>query len=252
MALKNRIPAVARGARNAGPGEIAIVGVTREMLERDDLRRSILEQDPGAKVLSDVELLESIDHTLAAAPQQVETTSGIWVFGYGSLLWNPCLDIIESRAARLYGFHRDCCLRETDGRGSPQLPGVTLALTAGGSCNGVSLRVAPSNLHRELLLLWRREMVTDVYVPRWVRMWTSGGAFIGIAFTVNREHPAYLGQLSEESIARFIASGRGHLGKCIEYFDALWGQLEAHGIRDHALGRLHRMAHRLCGDSLRR
>jgi cation transport protein ChaC len=224
------------------------------MLERDDLRRSILEQDPGAEVLADAELLESIDHTLAAGPRQVETSSGVWVFGYGSLLWNPCLDTIESRKARLYGFHRDCCLRETDGRGSPRLPGVTLALSAGGSCNGIALRVTPDNLHRELLLLWRREMVTNVYVPRWVRMWTSSGAIFGIAFTVNREHPAYLGQLPAESIARYIASGRGHLGACIDYFDALRDQLSVHGIRDQGLDRLHRIAqaHHFRGGSSRR
>ena len=65
----------------------------------------------------------------------------LWVFGYGSLIWNPAFNFAEKRPAKIYGFHRSFCLHLTIGRGSPEAPGLMLALDRGGSCNGMTFRI---------------------------------------------------------------------------------------------------------------
>ena len=77
-----------------------------------------------------------------------------WVFGYGSLMWNPAFHHAEQRAARLAGWHRSFCFWNTFGRGSPENPGLTLALESGGSCLGVALRIAAADVRSELGVLW--------------------------------------------------------------------------------------------------
>lgn len=222
---------------------LAAHGITREMLEGDVLRQVIEAQSPAAHVLDDCEHRQSIECTLAGRPPGAEADPALWVFGYGSLPWNPCIDLVDRCPVRVHGFHREFCLWETDGRGSPDHPGLTLALAPGGACRGIALRVDPDNLRRELLLLWRREMVTNVYCPRWVRMRANGRVIDGVAFVVNRSHPAYTGRLSDARIAQLVANGRGPLGPCIEYLDRTVDQLEVHGISDSHLKRVRELAH---------
>ena len=217
-------------------------GVTREMLEEDQLRQAILERNPSAPVLDDRALTESLEQTLQARPDASTPEEGLWVFGYGSLPWNPCIDVARQTHARVYGFHRDFCLWDTEGRGGRDRPALTLALAPGGACHGVALQVPPRNLRRELLLLWRREMVTNVYVPRWVRMRCVDGVRHGVAFVVNRAHAAYSGRLAETEVARLVASGEGPLGPCLEYLERTVVQLDEHGIHDRRLARIHALA----------
>lgn len=209
--------------------------ITRELLESNRLGEMILANSPGTRVLDDAALQRSIEHALAQRPPEVD---GVWVFGYGSLPWNPCVEVAERRTVHVHGYHRDFCLAETEGRGSPEWPGLTLALAPGGACRGIGLRIPERGLHHELLLLWRREMVTDVYRPRWVRMRTGEGALDGIAFVVNRAHPAYLGRLSDQDLARRIATGHGPMGRCADYLERTVEVLEQHGIHDRHLAHL--------------
>ena len=220
-------------------------GVTREMLEADELRVAIVERNPSALVLDDRALTESIEQTLQARPARAVPEEGLWIFGYGSLPWNPCIDVARQAHARVYGFHRDFCLWDTEGRGGRDRPALTLALAPGGACHGVALQVPPRNLRRELLLLWRREMVTNVYVPRWVRMRCRDRVRHGVAFVVNRAHAAYSGRLPEEEVARLVASGEGPLGSCLEYLERTVAQLDEHGIHDRRLARIHALAARV-------
>ena len=65
----------------------------------------------------------------------------LWVFGYASLLWNPGFEVAESRPARLNGYHRSFCMKSIHHRGTPEDPGLVLALDAmeGASCDGLAL-----------------------------------------------------------------------------------------------------------------
>jgi len=214
-------------------------GITRELLEADGLRRALLAHNPDAEVFDDDHLRASIERTLALAPpDSAPEAEGVWVFGYGSLPWNPCIEVAAQAPALVHGYHRDFCLWDIEGRGSRQSPGLTLALAPGGACHAIALRIPPAPLRYELLLLWRREMVTNVYEPRWVRMRMQGGAVAGIAFVVNRSHPAYTGRLTEQRVAHMLASGEGPLGRAVEYIERTMAQLRAHGLDDRRLARI--------------
>src|SRR5262245_40796126 len=91
-----------------------------------------------------------------------------WVFGYGSLMWNPAIKWAERRVARLEGFRRSFCFWTPLGRGTPQLPGLMLALEAGGDCTGIAWRIAADDVEEEFRILWNREMLSGVYRAAWV------------------------------------------------------------------------------------
>ena len=101
--------------------------------------------------------------------------SNVWVFGYGSLIFNPVIEHTERVNAKIYGNHRRFCLRTRIGRGSPDCPGLVLALDRGGSCAGVAFKLNPETAIAELDLLWRREMITLAYNARWVKLHTDTG-----------------------------------------------------------------------------
>lgn len=204
------------------------MSLTRADLEADRLRKLFCEANPGVRVLTEAEQNASV----AAMLEQQPAGSDIWVFGYGSLVWNPLVQHEERRVARLHGFHRSFCLWSHVNRGSPQKPGLMLGLDAGGSCRGVAFRIAGRQAVDELRLLWRREMVLGAYEPRWARIESGGGDFRAIAFFVNRAHPSYAGKLPLETVIKTLVSARGQLGTPAEYLlETVHGLIE-HGVRD--------------------
>jgi len=143
----------------------------------------------------------SLDATL----ERVADGSDVWVFGYGSLMWNPAFHHVEQRPARAAGWHRRFCLWNTFGRGSPENPGLTLALEFGGSCLGLGLRIAAADVRAELTVLWNREMLMGSYVPRWVRLTTAGGPVDAVTFVANRSNERYAGRLPVARVAELLA-----------------------------------------------
>jgi cation transport protein ChaC len=162
----------------------------------------------------------------------------VWLFGYGSLMWNPACEVAESRAARLHGFHRRFCLWNTFGRGTPERPGLMLALEPGGCCAGVALRIEATRRESELGRIWTREMMTGAYRARWVSLETGEGAVRALTFVANRESPRYAGRLSPGDTTRCLRQGAGPLGTSREYLERVVRHLEAMGLADgemHAL-----------------
>lgn len=218
------------------------VSLTREDLETGRFRRLWLECGLGLRPLSDDELEASIVQALDGAYPGAD----IWVFGYGSLIWNPLFHYEERRRATLRGFHRRFCLWSMMGRGSPERPGLVLGLDNGGACRGLAYRLPAGKALEELMLLWRREMVVGSYVPRWARVETAPGSggrrcveeLRALAFVVNHEHPNYAGRLPFDEVARALAGARGHLGSSADYLFHTVDALDAHGLKDAHLERL--------------
>jgi cation transport protein ChaC len=201
--------------------------LTREAILAGSVQR-IAALVKGLVVLSEAELGASLAHTLVRRP----ATADVWVFGYGSLIWNPAFTYAERCLGRVHGWHRRLCLWTQLGRGSPEHPGLTLALDRGGSCGGVAYRIPRDQAETELGILWRREMVSGSYVPRWVDVRTATGTVPAIAFTINRQHPRYTGKLDDETIVRTVASAVGRIGPCADYVFKTVAALKTLGIRD--------------------
>ena len=219
----------------APPGQQFVI--TRQaLIDGSMLARARAMAPPGTRYLSNEELEASLDAMLAGlAPGE-----DVWLFGYGSLMWNPAIDFAEQRVATIYGFHRSYCLWLHLGRGSPDNPGLMLALDRGGSCRGLAFRIPAGEARAELLLAWRREMFGGSYHARWVDARTAAGPIRAIAFVVNRAHPRYAGKLAEAEIAARIATATGALGSCTAYLDETLGALHALGLRDPGLERIQR------------
>lgn len=213
------------------PKRPGVEPITRESLAADAVRESIRRVNPDIHVWSDEELDASLDETLAQAPNR----RNVWVFAYGSLLWNPTIHVVDRRPGNVHGYRRRFCMIAPTGRGTPDCPGLILALDNGGSCQGVALKVDPANVHDELRLLWRREMVVGSYTPRWVTVRGAKRTTSAIAFVMNRQHASYRGQWSIQKTARTVAEAAGVLGTNADYlFDTLT-HLHDLGLADHGL-----------------
>ena len=204
------------------------MSLTRADLENDLLRQMFRKAHPEVRVLSDAEQEASLRKVIEQHPIGAD----VWLFGYGSLVWNPIFHFEERCVARLHGWHRSFCLWSHVNRGSLQKPGLVLGLDSGGSCRGVAYRIAGRHAVEELRLLWRREMVLGAYSPRWTKIDTAKNSPRAIAFFVNREHPNYAGKLQMETVIKTLVSTRGHLGTPAEYLlETVRGLIE-HGVRD--------------------
>lgn len=221
--------------RRDGP-RIASV-ITRDMLREGGIERLIGEAIPGLRVLTEAERAASLAGLLAHRPDR---GGGAWVFAYGSLIWNPAIHTIERRFARTHGWHRSFCLSTLAGRGSPDLPGLVLGLDRGGACAGAALLIAEDELAEELPILWRREMLSGSYQPRWVTVRDETGAPFGraIAFTIRREGHWYAGGLAEDEVIRRLALARGALGSSADYLFQTRDGLRSLGIVDRRIERL--------------
>jgi cation transport protein ChaC len=186
---------------------------------------------PTVRFMTDAERAAQIQAMLARAPQP----GRVWVFAFGSLIWNPAFHFVERRTARIHGFHRQFCLWARAGRGSPERPGLMLSLERGGSCSGVAYRLSRRAAAVELDVIWRREMLTGAYRPVWVTAHTPKGTEGAIAFSANRRHERYVPGLDDESVARYLANGAGPMGRCCDYlFDTVL-HLRELGLRDRRL-----------------
>ena len=189
---------------------------------------------PGMVVRTDAEIEASLDATLAAHTPGTDA----WVFGYGSLMWNPAFSYAERVTGVVRGYHRRFCLWLEMGRGSPANPGLMLALDRGGVCRGVAFRIPAAQARQELLIIWRREMFGTAYLARWVQVRMVGATVPAITFVVNRNHPRYAGKISDAEAAKHIASATGSLGSCASYLDSTMAHLQSLGIRDAGMQRI--------------
>jgi cation transport protein ChaC len=172
-------------------------------------------------------------------PSDLNLTRGdLWIFGYGSLMWDPCFPHVESLPALIYGYHRELCIYSSRWRGTPQRPGLVLGLDRGGACRGVAFRIAAAHVSRSLESLWDREMRRGVYHPRLLRARVTSRAVRVLAFVANPLHPGYAGTLPTERTAELIANCHGDRGPNVEYLARTLRHLADLGVRDHHLLRV--------------
>jgi cation transport protein ChaC len=169
----------------------------------------------------------------------------LWVFGYGSLMWNPGFDFVERVSARLIGLHRALCVYSFVHRGTPERPGLVLGLDRGGMCRGIAFRV-PAALHQKTVEYLRaREQVTTVYLETMRRIELEEEArrqVRALSFIVDRSHVQYAGRLTLAESVHHVRQGYGRSGANRDYVLETVQALEALGYRESAL---HLIAERL-------
>jgi cation transport protein ChaC len=212
------------------PEKPAQFSLTREMILSGALPDLVRAVDPTIRLLSDAERAASLRATLDQRPEHGQ---GLWVFAYGSLIWNPSFHHIAQRLAHAPDWHRSFCLSVRAGRGTPAAPGLMLGLRPGLGATGAVFRIAEHALEQDLDILWRREMVADGYIPRWISVADPHGAPFGqaIAFTINPEGSSFC-ELSQGDVVERLATARGGLGTAAEYLFRTREGLQALGIHD--------------------
>ena len=194
--------------------------------------------EPGWTLLSDAEL-----DALAERYDEDSGEEPVWVFAYGSLIWKPDFDAVDHKLATAYGWHRSFCLKMTRWRGSPEQPGLMMALERGGRCDGVIYRLRDADRKAQLRRVLYREIRfhQTVSMARWVSVRTSEGKMRALTFWAGPKGERIASRLPLEDVAPILARACGHVGSCAEYLHNTVRHLEEFGIRDRNLWRLQQL-----------
>ncbi len=209
--------------------------LTRTLLERDTVREELRASALHAHLLSDAQLEASRRAALAPLPKN----QSLWIFGYGSLIWNPQLHFQRTERTQIYGYRRALCLWSRINRGTPEQPGLVFGLLPGGSCAGIAYEISSVHIEAETLLLWRREMLMGSYVPVWANARGASGATIRVlTFRVNPSCSGFAGKLDDARIVTVLRAAQGRFGSCSDYVCNTLAALKQHGIDDKRLAQL--------------
>jgi cation transport protein ChaC len=166
----------------------------------------------------------------------IATGEDLWVFGYGSLLWNPGFVYQEAHGARLTGYHRALCIYSHRYRGTPDRPGLVLGLDRGGSCLGLAFRVAHEDAAVVRSYLRDREMVNGVYREGFRRVRLTDGVVVNaLCYIADRAHRQYAGHLDREQRLAIARTGIGSAGPNVDYVVNTATKLRDIGVRDAEL-----------------
>lgn len=203
--------------------------------------------DRADRIIAELEKAEA-ERCAEPPTDYVPWTEGepIWVFGYGSLMWNPGFPHDRHGLGLVRGYHRRFCVYSVHYRGTPRAPGLVLGLARGGSCHGMAFRVPPEAVPATLGYLWRREMVSKVYTPKRVRVRVHGETHPAVTFVAVPGHAQYCRLHDLTDMAALICNGHGAGGPNCEYLFNTVAHLRELGIEDHRLAELEAMVrHRL-------
>ncbi|WP_170610857.1 gamma-glutamylcyclotransferase [Ruegeria arenilitoris] len=166
----------------------------------------------------------------------------LWVFAYGSLIWDPAVYVEEYRRGVLSGWSRSFCMLLEGGRGSHDRPGLMAALDEGGQCDGLVFRIATELVDRETRFMWHREMFAGAYCPVFLEVDTPQGQVEALVFVMDQTNRRYSPHLTIEEAARMIAVAEGGLGPNFDYLQSLVSHLDELDIHDDEMKQLHALS----------
>jgi len=170
-----------------------------------------------------------------------EREHGLWVFGYGSLMWRPGFAYEEAQHARLTGYRRCFCIYSVHHRGTTERPGMVLGLDRGGTCEGIAYRVTAARAAETTRYLRAREQVKGVYREMHVPVELIEGPHrevLALAYVAERAHPNYAGQLPLAVQAHLVHGAQGVSGANLDYLISTLRHLAELGIRERSIERL--------------
>lgn len=182
---------------------------------------------------------EQIDRSWRRFLSSRAELTDFWVFGFGSLMWDPGFHFTEVRLAEAAGYQRRFTYKIEVITGSPEHPGLVLSLEQQpGDCAGLAFRIAADLVEVEAEILWRREMLLFSYSPRIASVATPQGSIDALVFASDKSQPNYLGELSLEETAAIIARGVGIRGANRTYIAKLSNELKELNIKDYYIEKL--------------
>lgn len=184
------------------------------------------------------------DYAALAGRLLAERPEGpLHIFAYGSLIWRPTFEAAARRRAVARGWHRQFCIMTRGQRGTPEAPGLMMALMPGGRCVGLALEVAAGAEGQVLEELARREFpfVETFAYRRWVNLDSEEGPMRGLVFWAGPTGPGIRRGLPLPEAAAQMARACGPMGSMAEYLRNTVRSLEEHGIRDRNLWSLQRL-----------
>jgi cation transport protein ChaC len=159
-----------------------------------------------------------------------------YVFGYGSLIWNPGFPFLSAERALLRGAHRSLSVYSHRHRGTAERPGLVFGLSRGGSCLGVAFEVDAAGWSAVFDYLQEREQDRGVYRETWRDVTLASGRRVrALAYLVNERHPQFAGPLTIPAQVDLVRGARGESGRNVEYVRNTATHLLSLGIRDRTL-----------------
>lgn len=176
-----------------------------------------------------------------------KTDADLWVFAYGSLMWDPALQFSEVRRVHVRDYARHFILKDIyGGRGTREAPGLMAALSRGGGCDGLAFRIAKEDIESETEILWRREMVGEGYIPTFVTTTIADQPVDALTFVADLEAESICADVTRQEQIQYLSSGEGFIGTSLEYLENIVRQFEALGIVDHECTTLLADVHARC------
>jgi glutathione-specific gamma-glutamylcyclotransferase len=178
---------------------------------------------------------------------------GLWIFGYGSLMWRPGFEYVERHSATLQGYHRAFCLYSHHHRGTPETPGLVLGLDQGENCLGVAFRVTQESAREVVAYLDERELIGYAYTPKLLEISLEGEMpetsrrVTAYTFVADFNHANYAGEMEISQAAKLIMDAEGVAGLNRDYLMNTVRHLEQVGSVDTKLHSLLEMIEHLTG-----
>ncbi|TJZ91811.1 gamma-glutamylcyclotransferase [Paracoccus gahaiensis] len=192
--------------------------------------------DPAWRLLEEVDLDALADRLTQGRPRPIP------IFAYGSLIWNPGFEVQDRRRATAIGWHRDFSLSLDHFRGTPERPGLMLALASGGSCEGLVLDIAPGTERDSLRAILKRELVAHELAANacWIEVETARGREQALTFYADPVDTP-MARLTLPQQAQRLASAAGAAGSGAEYLLRTARGLAELGIHDAYIWTLQRL-----------
>lgn len=176
--------------------------------------------------------------------ERAETVAGhrdtdLWVFAYGSLMWDPALRFEEVRRAHVPGYARYLILKDIyGGRGTVDAPGLMAALDKGPGCDGLAFRICRENIDDETKILWQRERIGPAYTPAFVDAITADSRMTALTFVADHEADLIDANLTRAQQIEYCATGIGFMGSSLDYLRNISSQFAVLGIQDDEVSEL--------------
>lgn len=176
---------------------------------------------------------DAVREELRARSLANHTGGDLWVFAYGSLMWDPGFCFAEVRRAHVAGHARRFILKDVyGGRGSLEAPGLMAALDKGRGCDGLLFRIAEKHIDQETEVLWRREQIGPAYEAAFVEATFDDGSVRALTFVADYSADLIDPDLTRADQVRYLATGTGFMGSSLDYLKNIEKKFAALGIQD--------------------